>query len=94
MRRHVAKHVLGVLFLLWFNNLTGLWASIGIMRSSSSRPFLCALVLYNCNYYIMQIVLNDIIILGGHMSVREVSRCECWEAYVAETRAPRDMPTR
>ena len=37
---------------------------------------------------------NDIIILGGHMSVREVSRCECCEAYVAETRAPRDMPTR
>ena len=40
----VAKHVLGVLF---FSNISiilpGLWASIGVTRSYSSRPFLCAL---------------------------------------------------
>ena len=41
--RHVAKHVPGVLFLVRFNTLTGLQASIGVTCSYSSRLFLCAL---------------------------------------------------
>ena len=32
----------GVLFLVWFNNFDWLWASIGVARSYSSCPFLCA----------------------------------------------------
>ena len=41
--RHVAKHMPGVLFLVWFNYFDWLWAYIAVTRSSSSRPFLCAL---------------------------------------------------
>ena len=33
----------GSLFLVRFNNFDGLWASIGVVRSYSSHPFLCAL---------------------------------------------------
>ena len=43
--RHVAKYVLHVLFLIIS---TGLRPSIGVTCSYSSRPFLCALVMYIC----------------------------------------------
>jgi len=39
----LSVHVTSVLFLVWFNNFPWLWASIGVTRSYSSRPFLCAL---------------------------------------------------
>ena len=49
----VAKHIRGVLFLVQF--LTGLWASIGVTHSYSSRPFLRTLVH-------MQLVLTTLVV--------------------------------
>ena len=46
---NIAKHVPGVLFSII---LTRLWASIGVTRSYSSRPFLCALARSYCLYYV------------------------------------------
>ena len=57
MLLHVSVHVTSVLLLVWFNNLTGLQASIGVAHSYSSRPFLCTLgialdhELYNYSSY-------------------------------------------
>ena len=39
----LSVHMTGILFLVRFNNFTRLWAYIGVTRSSSNRPFLCAL---------------------------------------------------
>ena len=40
------KHVIGVLLLIRFNNLTGLQTSIGVTHSYSSCPFLCCYYCY------------------------------------------------
>ena len=42
----LSMHMTSFLFLVLFNNFARLWASIGVTRSYSSHPFLCALAMH------------------------------------------------
>ena len=90
----------GVLFLVWFNIiLPGLWASIGVSLSYSSRPFLCAL---ECSILILLDMpcsrnLNQAtrhLLLGGGWGLDGLVYIRLFTALIRNTRSlvPRFLP--